>query len=222
LKDRNPNKSIKSEWSINASDRSWILAIKGSVGDQGYQYTVSGFLWGEEREDWLITYAGLGSTAERIFITGKALWKYDPKLSDHTTMSFEQVVKFGENSVWGWVRGSELVVGGTIGAAGGVIVAVGTPAAVILGVGGAIAGAGSAATLSDVAKEFLESHEPPPPPIAPKLPNIPKNDEKITPRKGQIAISVSQEVVFGHGPTEGLYIDGSFKGGAGTGVILER
>jgi hypothetical protein len=65
-------------------------------------------------------------------------------------------------------------------------------------------GAASAVSLSDVAKEFLESHEPPPaPPAPPKPPNIPRKDEKISPRKGQVAISVSQEIVFGHGPNEG-------------------
>src|SRR5262249_49160896 len=46
LKDHNPNKSLKTEWSIKVSDRNWVLSIKGSVGDQGYWYTVSGFLWG--------------------------------------------------------------------------------------------------------------------------------------------------------------------------------
>jgi hypothetical protein len=121
LKDRNPGKSLKTEWSIRLSDRNWVLSIKGTIGDQGYWYTISGFLWGDESEDWLVTFSGLGSSSEPIFVSGKALWRYDAGLADHTAMSFEQVVKLGENSAWGWVRGSEIIIGGTLGGAGGVI-----------------------------------------------------------------------------------------------------
>jgi hypothetical protein len=174
LKDRNPNKSVKTEWSIRVSDRNWVLSINGSVGDQNYGYTVAGFLWGGESEDWLVTYSGLGNSTEPIFLSGKALWRYDANIGDHATMSFEQAVKFGENSYWGWMRGSEIIIGGALGGAGGVIVAVRTPAAVLTGLVGAMGGAASAVALSDVAKEFLEAHDPPAPPPAPKPPNIPK------------------------------------------------
>jgi hypothetical protein len=223
LKDRNPGKSVKGDWSITFSTRNWVLTLKGGGGSESYNYTVAGFLWGDDNEDWLITYSGLGSIgSEPIFISGKALWRYDVALADHVGMSFEHTTKFGENSKWGWMRGSEIVFGGTLGAVGGVIVVAGTPAAIILGIGGAVGGAASAVTLSDVAKEFFETPNPPPPPAVPKPPVFPKSNEKISPGKDRIIIAISRETIGGTGPGEELALSGSYKVGTGTGVIFER
>ena len=142
-------------------------------------------------------------------------------LADHAGMSFDHTTKFGENSKWFWMRGSEIVFGGTLGAVGGVIVAAGTPAAIILGIGGAVGGAASAVTLSDVAVEFFETPNPAPPAV-PKPPVFPKSNEEISPGKDKIIIAISGEAIGGTGPGEELTLSGSYEVGTGTGVIFER
>jgi len=223
IKDRNSGKSVKADWSIRFSDRNWELTIKGSVGDNAYRYTLAGFLWGDDNEDWLVSYSGIGSNGqEPIFISGKAIWKYDAKLSDHVAMDFDNVVKFGEHSTWGWVKGAEIFVGGTIGGAAGVITVGGTPAAIIVGVAGAIGGAAALVDLSNVVKEFVESEDPVPPKELPKTPPVPEKEQILPPTKDKIVIAVSKELVQGTGPDEKLFLAGSFKGSSGTGALFER
>jgi hypothetical protein len=135
-------KLFASQWFITASDRTWVAQVKGE-----YNYSVSGFLWGGDHDNWEVTYSGRGyGGGQPISVNGKAEWQYDEKLQDHTSMKLDHIVKFGENSTWGWIRGSEIIVGGTLGGVAGVIVTAGTPAAIIVGVSGAVGGAAATPT----------------------------------------------------------------------------
>jgi hypothetical protein len=134
----------KAQLSINVSDRNWVLTLR-SFGNYESSYTIVGFLWGADKEDWLLSYSGVGTLAkERSVLNGKAVWKYDSKLNDHAAIDFDNIVKVGENSLWGWTKGAQIVVGGTIGLAGGIIATGMTPAGIVVGVAGAIAGADGA------------------------------------------------------------------------------
>ena len=98
-----PRKPFEGQWIVRATDRSWEAQTKGA-----YDYTVSGFLWGGDRDNWEVTYSGRGYGANQpISVNGKAEWRYDQKLDDHVGMTLDNIVKFGENSAWGWIRGSE-------------------------------------------------------------------------------------------------------------------
>lgn len=222
IKNRNAEKPAKAGWSINFSERNFVFHMKDAYGGS---YTITGFLWGGDKEDWLITFSGTGYTGkEPIFINGKAVWKYDATLSDHPRIDFENVVKFGLNSVWGWIKGAEIVVGGGIGGGGGAIAGVpaGPGGMVLVGLAGAIGGAAGAVDLSNVAKEELTETKDPAPPPAPKPPAIPQKEQELHPADGTIIIAVSKGVVIGNGPTKAMFLSGTFKDGSGTGNLGER
>jgi hypothetical protein len=89
-------------------------------------------------------------------------------------MTFHNVVKFGENSFWGWVVGSEIIVGGAIGGGAGFVVTSATgPGAVVVGVAAAIGGANATVALSNAVRTIVESDAPTPPPALPNRPPIP-------------------------------------------------
>ena len=214
IKDRTPGRPLKGGWTINFSDRNWVFTFNGP---NEMTYTIAGFVWGADNEDWLVTFSGLGHIgAEQIFINGKAIWKYDTKLSDHSGMEFDNVVKYGAHSFWGWARGAEVVVGASIGAAGGIIAgggAAGPVGAVVVGIAGALGGASGAATISDVAKEFVEAKDPVPPTASPKPPSIPKNEQELPPTKDMIAVAVFKSgEVRATWPSESLFLAGGLQG----------
>jgi hypothetical protein len=219
IKDRGLGKPLQAEWSITFSDRNWVLNIKSPE----FGYTMAGFLWGGDTEDWVI-YSGLGSTGkEPIFISGKAVWKYDGK--DWTSMNFDNVVKFGENSFWGWTKGAEVLVGGTIGAAGGIIVGgtLGPTGAVIVGLAGAIGGGSGAVTISEVVRDLVESPDPVIPAPTPKPPPVPQKEQSLPATKNMIVVAVLKDGrIQGTGPDETLFLSGSHKERSGTGSIGER
>jgi hypothetical protein len=100
VKDRSPGTDSPASWSIRFSDRNWTLELKGN----NYNCLISGFLWGEDNAEWLATFAGSGSVGrDPMVVNGKGEWRYDPTFTDHRSMAFHNVVKFGENSFWGWV-----------------------------------------------------------------------------------------------------------------------
>lgn len=223
VQDRNAEKPAKASWSINFTERNFVLNVKDAYGAS---YTMTGFLWGGDKEDWLVTYSGTGSSGkEPMFINGKAVWKYDPNLSDRSAMVFESVVKFGLNSVWGWTRGAELIVGGTIGAGAGGMggVAFGPVGVVVGGLGGALAGAESAITISNVVRDELIETKDPAPPAAPKPPAVPQKQQELHPEDGTIIVAVSKEgQIVGSGPSKTMFLSGSFKDGTGTGYLGDR
>lgn len=222
VKDQTSAKFLKCDWLVNFSDRNWVLRVKGATESGELSYTITGFLWGDSTEDWLVSYSGGGIAGKGpILINGKAVWKYDSKLADHTTMNLDNIVKFGEHSTWSWMKGAEIIIGGTLGATGGVMVAGGTPAAVVLGIVGAASGAESAVFVSDVTKEFVEAVTPRSP-EPPKVPPIPGKGQPLAPEKDKIVVAVSKDSVLGSGPSEGLslFASRSLKENRSDGTLL--
>lgn len=224
IQDRSVEKPAKANWSISFSERNFVFDVKDAYGAS---YTMTGFLWGGDKEDWLVTFSGRGFTGkEPIFINGKAIWKYDSNSSDHPRMDFDGVIKFGLNSYWGWMRGTEIVVGGTLGTGGGIFA--GAPAGpvgvVVVGLAGALGGAASAISISDVVREqLIETKDPAPPAAAPKPPAVPQKQQELQPADGAIVVAVSREgEVVGTGPTKAMYLSGSFKETTGTGILGDR
>jgi hypothetical protein len=225
IKDRNDEPFEKGGWSIKFSDRNWVLTGEGRRREGDFTYTISGFLWGDDKDDWLVSYSGTGINGkEPIYINGTATWR-----SDHSAMDFRNVVKFGENSVWGWVVGSEVIFGGVIGAGGAVIAVtvstagLGVPAALVIGGAGAIGGASALVSLSQTAKDIVNSDEPVPSPPLPKMPPAPEKGEVMLPAKDRIFVAVSKDGrILGSGPDGAVASSGSFERNTGTGILFAR
>jgi hypothetical protein len=183
---------------------------------------MTGFIWGNVKEDWLVTYSGGGQCGQDpISINGKALWKYDTQSSDQTALDFDNIVKVGQHSWWGWLKGAEIVVGGGFGFVGGVLVAPAPPAAIVVGIVGAIGTAAALVDLSNTAKELVVSDQPQAPKESPKAPPVPKQGDKILPRRDTIIIAISSETVTATAD-ENISLSGSFKGTEGTGFLSSR
>lgn len=234
--DRGPNKIEELKWSVEYSERHWTATLEGKIQDEEFKVTISGYLWGEEDANWLVSYSGSGTKGkEPVLVHGQAIWRYDRERKDHTTMDFRQVVKFGTNSIWGWVAAAEIIVGGTIGAGGAIavstVITVGAalPAAVIIGAGGALTGSGAMVTLSVGVKSLVTNPTAPPPqPAAPPRPEIPQKQQNLSPEKDKIYIAVSRDgQVAGSGSDGSLVISGKLnngtgKDGSGSGSIIAR
>ena len=231
VQDRSPAKLEGIAWSASYSERDWIFTLDGKLANgEALHFAVSGYLWGADNEDWLISYAGLGQQGkDPIRINGRTLWRYDSKVSDHLAADFQQNIKFGEHSVWGWVLGSEIIFGGIVGAGGAIVTAglstggIALGAAAWIGASGAALGAGGLACASEAAKNLLEANSPPPPPPAPERPPVPKNGEKLFPQKGMIYTVVSHDgTLLGSGPDGVLLISGKFGATSASGTMEER
>jgi hypothetical protein len=229
--DRSGMQFASVSWFGTYSERDWALRLQGKLTNgEAFGFGMSGYLWGEDKEDWLVTYAGLGDLGkESIRINGKAVWQYDASISDHVAMNFEQNIKFGEHSTWGWVLGAEIIFGGSIGAGAAIATAglatggVALGASVWIGAGGFATGATALVCASDAAKNLIEADTPPPAPPSPKRPPIPKNGEKLFPQKGAIYTAVSRDgTILGSGPDGVLVISGSFDGTTASGTISPR
>lgn len=126
-------------------------------------------------EDLETSFVGNGAFGpEPIYISGRSAF-FDHSGHSYGRMDFSNMIKIGDNSWWGWIRGTELIVGGAIGAAGGVVATGATAgAAVVIGLGAALSGAASAVSISDVAAEYFNTGEDDPPslPATPSLPDI--------------------------------------------------
>lgn len=216
-KEGNVDSSIKSEFRILLSERSWVISVKGGLGNNPIEYGIRGFLWGDDGQDRLVTYVGTGSIANvPLQINGTAMWKYDSKLSKYTAMNIDNVVKIGEHSVWGWIKGSEIVVGGTLGAATG---AESIPTLII----GAGAGAEAVVFISDTTREVVESlNSTPKPPANPPAPSVPEKGQSPPSKDDQIVVAVSEEAITGWGPNRDLTLSGSVNRDAGAGFLRGR
>ena len=186
---------------------------------------VTGYLWGEEKENWLMTYSAQGKFGdEPVRLYGKVSWPYNEKVADHTDFDFQQTTKFGEHSVWGWVIGSETVVGGTIVAGGAIATAeivtsgLATITAGWIGAAGFVTGSTALLGASAAVKELLKSDSPPPPPPTPVRPNVPKG-KKLSPSKGAIYTGVSYDGFITGSFDEALFISGKFDGNTASGVV---
>jgi hypothetical protein len=201
-------------WSADLNDRSWSLKMKGFAGKGQVEIGMTGFLWGGETDDWIVTYSGGGQIAgEPIQINGKLDWPFDKATSDRLRTNFKQVAKFGEHSVWAWVVGTEVIVGATIGGIGGIAVsAAAPPLTIAIGLAGAIGTAGAAVTVSNAVRTAIESDKPTSPPAPPPAPN-PGKEERLTPKDGMLYAAVSKEgQVLGSGPDAVYRLIGTFKG----------
>lgn len=220
-------KTQEISWSATYTERDWSLRAEGSVRGEVIDFVMTGYLWGRDQESWLLTFSGLGKVgSESIGIHGRADWRYDREASDYRNIDFRQVVKFGENSVWGWVLGAETIIGGTIGAGGAVAGSAVATSGVALGAapwiaaGGALAGSTALIGASAAAKSLLESDEPVPPPPAPEPPAAPAAGQELLPSEGTIFTAVSHDGrIMASGPGGTQILIGAFKLGTANGSI---
>jgi hypothetical protein len=175
-------------WSGSFSDREWKMEAKGNIANTQVTIFINGYLWGHAKENWTVGYSGQGAMDEEsIYVNGRTEWHYDPSLEGHQNMDFQQIIKFGDNTFWGWVLGAETFVGGSIGAAGGIA------AGPIGSLSGAIALSSAAVGLSAGAKFLLKSDEPVDPPRTPDRPKKPLEGDVIAPADNLIITAISSD-----------------------------
>jgi hypothetical protein len=204
---------VELPWSVRYSDRDWTFDSEGTAAEQSMYLTMMGYLWGEERETLIISYSGFGALGEHpIHLHGRADWNFDEESGDYRNIDFHHVMKFGEDSWWGWILGSQIVVGGAIGAvaAGGgttiATVGAGIGAAPFAAVHGATIGSAALVIISVGAKSILESEEPVPPPAAPEQPAIPDENESLSPAEGIMLVAISVEGELIGSALDGVHI----------------
>lgn len=223
------------KWWSNYTDRTWEVICEGGPTGKHARVKLSGYVWGEERQDLLVVYSGAGqiggddkSKGEPVLVHGRADWLYDRDRKDYLTTDFRHLTKFGENSVWGWVVGSEIVVGGTIGAAATIAAApVTAGASFALGLFNVSAGAGSFVTISQGLQSLRESNKPVAAPELPPRPTPPAPLDPLPPKENNIVVAISTNPqkgdISGHGPDPSMAISGSFDNAKGTaGGSVER
>jgi hypothetical protein len=114
IRDRHKSKVERLSWSAKYSERDWVLTVRGAIRGESIEFSTTGYLWGTDKEDWLVNYSGWGGAAkEELRINGKALRL--TRNSRTTWPWIHQVVRFVEASNWGWLVGSENIFGGAIG-----------------------------------------------------------------------------------------------------------
>jgi hypothetical protein len=222
LSDRAGSPIKEMSWSAEQNGRAWSLWMKGSSGKGPIQVGMSGFLWGDEADDWTMTYFGGGqSGGEPIQISGKLDWPFDKASADRLGTNFKQVTKFGEHSVWAWVVGTEVIVGATVGGIAGVVVsAAAPPLTIVVGLAGALATASAAATVSNTVRSAIESDKPTAPPAPPPAPT-PSKEERLKPEAGTLIAAISKEgKVLGSGPDATYAITGTWKGNTMSGNVI--
>jgi hypothetical protein len=230
VQDRSGGKFGEMSWSATFSERDWVLTAAGKINDEPFGFTISGYRWGGDKEDWLVNFAGLGGVQkERLSINGKSIWRYDEKLSDHVAMDFQQVAKFGEHSIWGWVVGSEILIGGTIGAGSAIATAglatggVALGASIWIGAGGYAFGSAAMIGVSAGVKELLKSDSPPPAPVPPERPKAPNNGVKLVPEKGTIYTAIARDGTILASSLDGVFIvSGKYDSSGASGTIRQR
>jgi hypothetical protein len=216
--------TLEFTWLAKFSDRDWTLAGDGPNGNQKIQFTMSGYLWGEDDEDLSISYSGGGYiNDDPIRLNGKADWLYDKEKAEYREMDFRHVMKFGDKSHWGWVVGSEIVVGGSIGVGAVLIPAalatggVGLGPAMAPAVKAGVEGASVLVTLSTAIRSIQESHDPVAPPPKPARPSRPHHSAPIKPTKDQISITISiNGDIHGYGADGMTELSGTYDAKKGT------
>lgn len=219
-------------WSATYSDRDLVFSGSGIIGEQKVSFTSSGYLWGEEKQNLLFSYSGIGYAGkDPLRINGKSDWPFDVKSSDYLTMDFQQAIKLGDNSFWGWVVGSEIIVGGVIGAGGAIATSAVATGGVALGAAIWIGAAGGATvatafvSASETVKNLTESHEPVAPPPKPDRFKVPTEPGVLKPADGLIYTAISKEgKIQGSGPEQNLVLYGTYdaKNGKASGYVKEQ
>lgn len=209
-------------WHATYSDRDWSVIGSAEFEKRTVTFRMTGYAWGEDGQDLLLTYAGDGgrdlvpdgSKKESIHISGRSDWFFDSTKSDYLAMDFRHVMKFGDHSTWGWVLGSEILVGGVVGV-GGAIVTAGAAiatggAAVAVGVAGALAMVPGLVSMSDTVMTRYESGKQATPSDLPPRPTLPPKLGPLEPAKNKLYVLVSKDGrLQGSGP-EGACLTGTF------------
>ena len=204
------------------SEREWVVEAKGGLDDRSVGMTMTGFVWGNEETDLSVNYSGLGRFGEEpMRIHGETAWLYNADISDYQHMEIRHVMKFGNNSIWGWVVGSEAIFGGAV-AAGAAIVAspVTGGGSLLIGAAAAIGGAKSTVLLSKNIRETIKSDEPTPPPEVPGRIEPPEPEQELQlddVSEDTILIAVSRDgTIIGKGPSAQLLLSGEYDHEEGT------
>jgi len=144
-------------------------------------------------------------------------------------MDFRHVMKFGNNSSWGWVDGSEIIVGGALTVGATVVLATATGGGALVVAAAVIVGGVTAADsvdfylhVSNFVQTLTESHDPVPPPKQPVRPTPPLKGEPIELAPNQIITSISRGgQLLGKGPGK-LILSGKYDkvGGNAEGDII--
>lgn len=193
-------------WQAGYTENTWTLTASGESPSWFFFLEIEGTLQEAQNDTWSIQFTGNGRINDEIplVVSGRSellLLERTDGVPDFSEMQFEQMIRIGENSLWGWIKGSELIFGAVLGGAGAVLAAPVTGGtSLLVGLAGAVAGAGGAATLSnEVRTEFFESEEAVPSPEVPKLPEEPQVNEPIEVGEDQIMIAVmlSDEIIVG-------------------------
>jgi hypothetical protein len=195
------SKKQKINWSGVLSESEWWVCVVSKLNNKKITGCYSGKLKGNpyEKEDIKVYFNGYGIWGSDPFeIKGIALLPYDKQNNDYIIMEVEQRTRLGKNSKWNWIKATELIVGGSIGATGATIAtSLSGPGAIIFGIGGALGGGASAVAISDTIKEFFEQTDPPPKPIKslPPPKDI-KPGQKIQPTENRILLAVDSNLNF--------------------------
>lgn len=163
---------------FTSSDFVFNLYGKSKKGTE-INVTTTGYSWNSNAKNGLdISFGGNGILGkEPVRLDGTSTWFSD---ADHVNMDFRLVTKFGDHSIWGWVLGAEVIVGGTIGGAGAVVTAniavpvVGAVATPWIAAAGALTGSTALVAASAASKDLLSSDQPPPSPARPARPEPPQ------------------------------------------------
>jgi hypothetical protein len=154
-------------WDLRYSERDWVLRAHGRQADKKSEITIAGYLWDQTsngwNDGWIINYSGLGGLGEEeIRAYGVANWRVvEGTRREFRDMNFRHTARFGRQTIWGWVLGTEIVVGGVIGgAAAAVVGSVAPPALPIVITAGAVGGAASMVGVSAAVKEILNTDNP--------------------------------------------------------------
>jgi hypothetical protein len=187
-----PIKEMK--WSATYATRNWTVNLEGQGGP--LRITMTGFLWGNADTGWAANYAGIGQLGdEQIRDNGRTIWPLGG-VPSAAPYDFQQVMEFGSHSLWGWMIGTEIVVGGTAGAFAGIA----TP---VTAVAGAITGAASMIGVSDVVvSHFVNAPEPPPPPVPPARPAPPQAGAMLVANAERSYIVVQDGTINAAGPRQ--------------------
>ena len=217
-------------WSMTYSERDWTLRLAGTIGERTVDLAFTGYVWGGDQESLVVAFSAVGAleadTSESVTVHGRADWEFDSESSDYRNMNFREVAKFGENTIWGWVIGAEVLVGGTIGAGAAVVGTSAATGGAALGAapwiaaGGFLGGSSALISASSAAKSMLESDEPVAAPSLPNRPQPPESGTELLPEPGTILTAVSGDgQVWGSGPNGVHVLKGSHKEAQAEGTV---
>ena len=129
-------------WTGSYSNSGWTYTGTGSFGGTLLSMNYSGALSGSDGSDITVSIAGTGFLGSQpLFMNGSTQWFYDTATNDYLAMTFAQETKIGANSWWGWVVGTELILGVGAGVVSGLVAG----GAITVGTGGSGAPVGVAA-----------------------------------------------------------------------------